>query len=109
MGIRIVQLGSARHPDEGLRIGTVRYLASQPWPFPSSIMMGCIAEATNEDIVLDMSELEAGRWFSRDEARQMLYGVHPEGFSSPQPPAIANTLLRAWVFVGEDAVPRRGH
>lgn len=84
--------------EAGLRIGTVRYIASQPWPFPSSLMIGCIAQALNEDIVLDMTELEAGRWFSRDEALQMLEGAHPEGFSSPQHLAIANTLLKAWAI-----------
>ena len=51
--------------EAGLRTGTVRYVASQPWPFPGSLMIGCIAEALNDDIVLDGTELEAGRWFSR--------------------------------------------
>lgn len=87
--------------ETGLRIGTVRYLASQPWPFPSSIMVGCIAEALGDEITLDMSELEDGRWFSRDEVLQMMEGAHPDGLSCPQHIAIANTLVRAWAIEGE--------
>ncbi|MDP3258750.1 MAG: NAD(+) diphosphatase [Bosea sp. (in: a-proteobacteria)] len=89
--------------EAGLRVGTVRYIASQPWPFPGSLMIGCIAEALNDEIVLDMTELEAGRWFTREEALAMLEGTHPEGFTSPQHLAIANTLLRAWAVEGERA------
>jgi NAD+ diphosphatase len=88
--------------EAGLRTGTVRYIASQPWPFPGSLMIGCLVEALNDDIVLDGMELEAGRWFSRAEALQMLEGNHPEGFTSPQHLAIANTILRAWAVEGEE-------
>jgi len=87
--------------EAGLRVGTVRYLASQPWPFPSSIMIGCIAEALGDEITLDMTELEAGRWFPREEVLQMLDGQHPEGLACPQHIAIANTLVRAWALEGE--------
>lgn len=87
--------------EAGLRVGTVRYLASQPWPFPSSIMVGCIAEALGDEITLDMTELEDGRWFPRAEVLQMLEGKHPDGLSCPQHIAIANTLVRAWVLEGE--------
>lgn len=89
--------------EAGLRVGAVRYIASQPWPFPSSLMIGAIAEALNEDIVLDMTELEAGRWFSRAEALQMIEGTHPDGLACPQHIAIANTLLKAWALDGEKA------
>jgi NAD+ diphosphatase len=89
--------------EAGLRVGAVRYIASQPWPFPGSLMIGAIAEALNDEIVLDMTELEAGRWFSRAEALQMLEGAHPEGLSCPQHIAIANTLLKAWALDGEEA------
>ncbi|RDJ24906.1 NAD(+) diphosphatase [Bosea caraganae] len=88
--------------EAGLRAGTVRYIASQPWPFPGSLMIGCLAESLNDDIVLDGTELEAGRWFSREEALQMLEGKHPEGFTSPQHLAIANTILKAWAVEGEE-------
>lgn len=87
--------------EAGLRIGTVRYLASQPWPFPSSIMIGCIAEALGEEITLDMTELEAGRWFAREEVLAMMEGRHPDGLTCPQHIAIAHTLVRAWALEGE--------
>lgn len=90
--------------EAGLRTGAVRYLCSQPWPFPSSLMIGCLAEALNDDIVLDGTELEAGRWFSRQEALQMLEGTHPDNLFCPPHMAIANTLLKAWALEGERAV-----
>lgn len=88
--------------EAGLRAGTVRYLCSQPWPFPSSLMIGCLAEALNDDIVLDQTELEAGRWFSREEALLMLEGKHPDNLFCPPHMAIANTILRAWALEGEE-------
>lgn len=87
--------------EAGLRVGKVRYLASQPWPFPSSIMIGCIAESLSDEITLDMTELEDGRWFPRAEVLQMLEGTHPDGLACPQHIAIANTLVRAWALEGE--------
>ena len=87
--------------EAGLRIGKVRYLASQPWPFPSSILVGCIAESLGDEITLDMTELEDGRWFPRAEVLQMLEGTHPDGLACPQHIAIANTLVRAWALEGE--------
>lgn len=83
--------------ETGLVVGKVTYLATQPWPFPSSLMIGCLAEALNDNIVLDETELEAGRWFSRDEARLMMQGRHPDGLTAPVHIAIANTLLKAWL------------
>lgn len=52
--------------------GAVRYLVSQPWPFPSSLMIGCIAEALDDKITVDQDELEDARWFTREEAAAML-------------------------------------
>jgi NAD+ diphosphatase len=89
--------------EAGLRAGAVRYIASQPWPFPGSLMIGCIAQALNDDIVLDMTELEEGRWFSRAEALQMLEGTHPDNLFCPPHMAIANTILKAWAVDGEEA------
>ncbi len=83
--------------ETGLAVGKVTYLASQPWPFPSSLMIGCLAEALHDEITLDGTELEAGRWFSREEARLMLKGQHPEGLTAPVHIAIANTLLTHWL------------
>jgi NAD+ diphosphatase len=83
--------------EAGIRVGAVRYLASQPWPFPSNLMMGCIGEALSEEIVLDKDELEDGRWFSKDEVRLMLARDHPMGLITPPPMAIANFLMSSWV------------
>ena len=84
------------HEESGVRIGRVRYHASQPWPFPSSLMIGCHAEALTADIDMDAEELEDCRWFSRDEVRAMLAGAHANGLKAPFPLAIAHRLIRAW-------------
>jgi NAD+ diphosphatase len=82
--------------EAGIRVGAVRYLASQPWPFPSNIMIGCIGEALTDDIAFDGEELEDARWFTKDDIRRMLDGTHEE-FLAPAPIAIANHLIREWV------------
>jgi NAD+ diphosphatase len=83
--------------EAGIRVGRVSYVASQPWPFPSSIMIGCYGEALTEEIVLDRDELEDGRWFHREEIVAMLERRHPDGLITPPPMAIANHLMRAWL------------
>ncbi len=83
--------------EAGVSVGRVDYLASQPWPFPSSLMIGCVAEALSHELSLDDKELEDARWFSREEARQMLEHTHPSGLICPAKVAIANLLLTAWV------------
>ena len=87
--------------EAGIQVGAVRYLCSQPWAFPSSLMIGCIAESTTENLVVDTEELEMARWFSRDEARAILTATHPDGFICPPPIAIAHHLIRAWALDGE--------
>ena len=64
--------------EAGIRLGRVVYHASQPWPFPYSLMIGCFGEALNEDIHADLNELEDCRWFERDEVLAMLGKTHPE-------------------------------
>lgn len=86
--------------EAGIRVGRVRYLASQPWPFPASLMIGCIAEGLSESVVLDREELEDGRWFTRNEVLLMLTRQHPDGFTTPPTMAIANYLLKSWVAEG---------
>jgi len=82
--------------EAGIRVGAIRYLASQPWPFPSNIMIGCLGEALTEEIDFDREELEDARWFTKDDVRRMLEGTHDD-FAAPSPIAIANYLLREWV------------
>ena len=86
--------------EAGIRLGRVVYHASQPWPFPYSLMIGCFGEALNEDIRADMNELEDCRWFSREEVLAMLDGGHESGITVPPKGAIAHHLIRAWA---EDA------
>ena len=86
--------------EAGIVTREVKYLASQPWPFPASLMIGCLARASSTDIVVDGNELEDARWFEREECKLMLIGKHPERFSCPPKMAIANLLLRAWARDG---------
>jgi NAD+ diphosphatase len=83
--------------EAGIRCTDVHYYMTQPWPYPSSLMIGCTARATNEDIVVDRTELEDARWFDRDEARLMITRRHPDGLAGPHPFAIAHHLLGRWV------------
>jgi NAD+ diphosphatase len=86
--------------EAGIRCTDVNYYMTQPWPYPSSLMIGCTARATNEDIVVDRVELEDARWFDRDEARLMITRQHPDGLAGPHPFAIAHHLLGRWVHGG---------
>ena len=92
------------HEEAGIACGRVNYFASQPWPFPSSLMIGCHAEALTREIVIDRSELDDARWFGREEVATMLLRSHPEGFSTPPEVAIAYHIIRAWVE-GDVALP----
>lgn len=83
--------------ESGVRLGDVSILASQPWPFPCSLMAGCRAEALSRDIVMDAKELEDCRWFSRDEARAMIEDCHAANLTAPNPIAIARRLLDHWL------------
>ena len=82
--------------EANLQCTDVTYLASQPWPFPASLMIGCFAKAVTREVTIDGIELEDARWFTRDEVRSMLEGVHPQGLASPGRMAIARTLLQTW-------------
>jgi NAD+ diphosphatase len=91
--------------EAGITCGKVRYFATQPWPFPMSLMIGCHAEALTNEITVDTSELEDARWFDREEAAQMLLRRHPVKLGTPPPVAIAYHIIRAFVEQG-DAVLR---
>ncbi|MBL8773525.1 MAG: NAD(+) diphosphatase [Phenylobacterium sp.] len=83
--------------EAGLKTVSVRYHSTQPWPYPSSLMIGLIAEVEDEDARPDQTELSEVRWFSRDEARALIRGEIPDTFC-PQPMAIAHQLIKAWAF-----------
>ncbi len=86
--------------EAGIACGRVAYFASQPWPFPSSLMIGCHAEARSRALVIDRAELDDARWFSREDVALMLARQHPQEFTAPQPVAIAYHIIRAWVEDG---------
>ncbi len=82
--------------ESAIRVGQVRYHSSQPWPFPSSIMLGFYAEGLTEEITIDPNELRDARWFSRAELRDP--GAH--GFTVPPQDSIARRLIEDWVAHG---------
>lgn len=83
------------HEEAGVRVHDVRYVASQPWPFPSQLMIACVAQAEDDALTLDTHELEDAIWVSRDEVRAVLAGGEGS-FIAPPPHAIAHTLLTRW-------------
>ncbi len=85
--------------EAGLTVTAVRYHSSQPWPFPSQLMIGLIAEVSDDQAAPDQTELEAVTWLTRAEARAVLDGAH-SSIKAPPPFAIAHTLIRAWVDEG---------
>jgi len=91
--------------ETGVRCTDVSYTMTQPWPYPSSMMIGCAARALSTEIVVDRNELEDARWFDRAEVALMLKRQHPEGLSGPHPFAVAHHLLGRWVAqAGAEAV-----
>ncbi|PZU10130.1 NAD(+) diphosphatase [Sphingomonas sp.] len=90
-------VGRELFEEAGVRAGRIRYVASQPWPFPSQLMIACIAEVADQTITLDRNELEDAKWASRADVAAALEHVEGAAFLPPPPYAIANTLLRAWL------------
>ena len=86
--------------EAGVACGAVRYFASQPWPFPASLMIGCFAQAASRSIKVDRVELEDARWFTRDEAAALIERRHPDRLLAPTPVAIAHHLLKEWTYEG---------
>ncbi|MEM1235362.1 MAG: NAD(+) diphosphatase [Pseudomonadota bacterium] len=82
--------------EAGVEVGEVGYLASQPWPFPASLMFGCIGQAKTTEIKLDPVELEDARWATREEVIEAMAGRHPE-IAAARKGAIAHFLLSRWV------------
>lgn len=89
--------------EAGIQVGNVRYVASQPWPFPGQLMIGCLAEAESDAITLDTNELEHAMWVDRAAVEAALRGDSGAPFEPPPHYAIAHTLLTRWL--GEDADP----
>lgn len=82
--------------EAGVRVGEVRYLSSQPWPFPASLMFGCHGIATSEEITIDPNEIEDALWVSREEVMDAVAGLRT-GLLPARKGAIAHFLLRNWL------------
>lgn len=85
------------HEEAGVRVSSVSYIASQPWPFPSSLMMGCYAVAEDDALTIDTTELEEADWFTREEVAAAMAGDENGRFLAPPPQAIAHHLLKWWL------------
>ena len=87
--------------EAGVRVRDVTYVASQPWPFPSQLMIGCHAHADSAELEIDKNEIEEARWFTRVEiAETMAAGARGEdgtAFIAPPPHAVAHHLLKWWL------------
>ena len=84
--------------EAGVRVRDVRYVASQPWPFPSQLMIGCIGYADGLELTIDKTEIEDARWFARaDVAEALAKGRESASFLPPPPQAIAYYLLQWWL------------
>jgi NAD+ diphosphatase len=81
--------------EAGLKVREVTMHSTQPWPFPHSLMIGVLCEVEDDKDTVDTTELESGRWFTRDEAKQLIAGKHAECWAPP-PFAIAHQLLKTW-------------
>jgi NAD+ diphosphatase len=83
--------------EAGVRVGTVSYHSSQPWPFPSSLMIGCHGIAETKEIVIDAAEMADVAWFDRPSVQAAIAGKNPD-LRIPGPGAIAHHLIKAWAF-----------
>ena len=83
--------------EAGIAVTEVEYVASQPWPFPSSLMIGCWARSAASELTIDTAELEDACWFSREEVAAALASPDDGPFLPPPRFAIARTLLERWL------------
>jgi NAD+ diphosphatase len=84
------------HEEAGIRVTNVRYVASQPWPFPGQLMIACIADAQDDRLTLDRNELEAAMWVDRAGVLAALAADPTAPFLAPPHFAIAHSLLAHW-------------
>ncbi len=85
-------------------VTNVRYHSTQPWPFPSSLMIGCVADAVDETVNVDGVEIESAIWLTRDAARKLINGEDADDMRLPPPMAIAHQLIRQWAFQDEAGI-----
>lgn len=82
--------------EAGIKVGAVGYLASQPWPFPASLMMGCWGHAVSDGITIDPAEIDHALWVSREDILRAFAGQHPDILPARKG-AIARFLLEMWL------------
>lgn len=83
--------------EAGVVVRDVTYVASQPWPFPSSLMIGCHSHADSAELTIDTTELDEARWFTRAEVELAMTGSEDAAFIAPPPHAVAHHLLKWWL------------
>jgi len=84
--------------EASLKVSEVTYYATQPWPFPSSLMIGCFAKAQSREVKVDQNELAEVRWLERRVARELIAGQQIDGLRVPEPIAIAHHLIKTWAL-----------
>jgi len=84
--------------EASVKVGEVTYYATQPWPFPSSLMIGCFAKAESREVKADETELAEVRWLERRIVRELIEGKQVDGVRVPPPIAIAYHLIRTWAL-----------
>ena len=92
-----IEEGVAREvlEEAGVRVRDVTYVASQPWPFPSQLMIGCHSHADSDELTIDETEMAEINFYTRDEVQAALAGDGP--FVAPPPHAIAHYLMQWWI------------
>jgi NAD+ diphosphatase len=93
----------------GVKVGQVTYLASQPWPFPGSLMMGFVSEALTDELTVDTSELEDAQWFTRAEVEAIARGEEVRGMKLHLPPkgVVARYVIEHWLAGGAAGAVRK--
>jgi NAD+ diphosphatase len=84
--------------EASVKVNDVTYYATQPWPFPSSLMIGCFAKAESREVKADETELAEVRWLERSVARELVQGQRVDGILVPPPIAIAHHLIKTWAL-----------
>ncbi|XP_019966952.2 NAD-capped RNA hydrolase NUDT12 isoform X1 [Paralichthys olivaceus] len=88
--------------ESGVKVGPVQYVSCQPWPMPSSLMIGCLSVAISTDIRVDENEIEEARWFPRQQVIDSLFRAESPTFTVPPRQTIAHQLIRHWIGINSN-------
>ena len=89
-------LGHDTQPVFGLKVDNVKYIMSQPWPFPSQLMMGLTCQAYDRALTINKKELEDAKWYSK-ETVAAVFAKQSDAFLRPPRMAVAHHLIRNWL------------